>query len=208
MTPDGLIVLDQPKFDVVYADPPYCCNQKGNKGAIRHYNLMTTEEIKAMPVKDFCKENAVCFLWIVGGPEGRKAGEDVLKAWGFKYVDEMIGVKMQMGLGGRVRHAYEVCLIGEKGKMPVDYHGQMSWFVFARQEHSKKPEETYAIIERLHQKKDYLELFARKRPSNPHWYCWGNECEGGSDIYIPGYPVPEYSDRVHFAKLDDLEEGA
>ena len=82
--------------------------------------------------------------------------------------------------------------------MPVDFHGQPDWMFFPRQNHSHKPEEMYAIIERMHQNKDYLELFARKRPSNPNWYIWGNEAEGGSDIYIPGYPVPEYSDRVSF----------
>ena len=66
----------------------------------------------------------------------------------------------------------------------------------------------YAIIERLYKNRDYLELFARERHQHPRWSIWGNEAEGGSDIYIPGYPVPEYSDRVHFAKPSDLEEGA
>ena len=38
----------------------------------------------------------------------------------------------------------------------------------------------------------YLELFAR-RPQ-PNWDAWGNEI--ASDIVIPGYPVPKYSDKV------------
>ena len=185
-------------FDVIYADPPWDVNQRGKYGAINHYDLMTLDEIKAMPVGDFCKENAICFLWIVGGPAGRKAGEEVLKAWGFNYVDELIGIKLYMGLGQRTRHAYEVCLVGEKGKMPVDSHAQINWLFFPKQEHSKKPEEMYAIIERLYQNRDYLELFARKRPSNKDWYIWGLEAEFGSDVMIPGYPVPEYSERVKF----------
>ena len=206
---DGREVDCKTDFDVIYADPPWDINQRGNYGAIKHYDLMKLDAIKALPVADFCKENAVCFLWIVGGPAGRKAGEEVLDAWGFKYVDEMIGIKHYMGLGRRTRHAHEVLLIGEKGKMPVDYHAQMSWFLFPRQDHSHKPEETYAIIERLHKDCDRLELFARNRPANPEWYIWGKEAEYGSDIYIPGYPVPEYSDRVRFIEsVPEMKEAA
>lgn len=194
----GTRVVSKHDFDVVYADPPWDINQRGTYGAIKNYPLMKLKEIMAMPVVDFCKENAVCFLWIVAGPDGQKAGEAVLGAWGFKWVDRMVGIKPGLGLGNRTRHCYETCLIGVKGSMPVDFHGQPDWMFFPRQEHSHKPEEMYAIIERMHQGRNYLELFARNRPSNPDWYIWGNQAEGGSDIYIPGYPVPEYSDRVQF----------
>ena len=54
-----------------------------------------------------------------------------------------------------------------------------------------KPEEMYPIIERV-SPGPYLELFAR-RPQ-PNWDAWGNEIE--SDIIIPGYPVPKYSDKA------------
>ena len=70
---------------------------------------------------------------------------------------------------------------------------------------SKKPEEMYAIIERLYKNRSYVELFARKRPTNKGWRIWGLEAEGGSDIFIPGYPVPEYSQKVRLAKKNDLE---
>ena len=194
----GTKVFCKHGFDVVYADPPWDINQRGNYGAIKSYALMKLKQIMEMPIVDLCEENAVCFLWIVAGPDGQRAGEAVLDAWGFKWVDRMVGIKPGLGLGNRTRHCYETCLIGVRGSMPVDFHGQPDWMFFPRQNHSHKPEEMYAIIERMHQNKDYLELFARKRPSNPNWYIWGNEAEGGSDIYIPGYPVPEYSDRVSF----------
>ena len=65
------------------------------------------------------------------------------------------------------------------------------------QDHSHKPEEQYAIIERC-SPGPYLELFARR--SQPGWDAWGNQIE--SDIVIPGYPVPKYSKKVG----DDNEE--
>ena len=187
----------QTKFDVVYADPPWDINQKGRYGAINHYDLMRLEDIMAMPVREMVNENAVLFLWIVAGPDGRKAGEAVMRAWGFETKADFDWIKPQMGLGSILRHARETMLIGIKGKMSVDFKGQMDWEFWPRQEHSHKPEEAYAVIERLYQNRTRLELFARKRPSNPDWYIWGNEAEGGSDVVIPGYPVPEYSSRVH-----------
>ena len=86
-----------------------------------------------------------------------------------------------MGLGQYFRNATEVLLLGTKGRMPVDYRNQPNWNLLPRQDHSHKPEEVYAIIERMYQKRNYLELFARKRPSNKDWSCWGNETEGGAD---------------------------
>lgn len=207
MNPEGLVVIGQPKADVVYADPAWDINQRGKYGAINHYDLMPLEDIKRMPVSSLCKENAACFLWIVGGPDGRKAGEEVMKAWGFRLVDDIVAIKFHLGLGVYSRHAYENCLVGIKGKMPVDYKGQPNWIIFPKQDHSHKPEEMYEVIERMYKNRIYFELFARQRHKHPDWYIWGNEAEGGSDIYIPGYPVPEYSDKVHFAKEGDLEAG-
>lgn len=186
----------QKKFDVVYADPAWDINQKGRYGAINHYHLMKLKDIMAMPIRDMTADNAALFLWIVGGQDGRDAGKAVMDAWGFKLVQDFQWIKFQMGMGGIVRHARETMLIGVKGKMPVDFKGQMDWEVWPRQEHSHKPEEAYAVIERLYKNRNYLELFARKRPSNPNWYIWGDEAEGGSDVVIPGYPVPVYSDKV------------
>jgi hypothetical protein len=56
------------------------------------------------------------------------------------------------------------------------------------QEHSHKPEEHYAVIERISDG-PYLELFARRRPpAKADWSTWGEEV--AADIVIPGYPVP------------------
>lgn len=53
-----------------------------------------------------------------------------------------------------------------------------------------EPEEFYDIVERV-SPGPYLELFARR--SRPGWKIWGNEVP--SDIVIPGYPVPKYSEK-------------
>jgi Transcriptional activator, adenine-specific DNA methyltransferase len=187
-------------FDVIYADPPWEIGQKGNYGAINHYDLMPLDRIKQLPVASFCKENAACFLWVTNAL--LREGLDVLKAWGFTYRGPFYWVKTQLGLGQYFRNASETLLLGTKGRMPVEFRAQPNWAFMPRQEHSHKPEEMYAIIERLYPQRDYLELFCRKRPSNLGWYIWGLEAEGGSDVVIPGYPVTVYSDRVSFLPPD------
>ena len=65
-------------------------------------------------------------------------------------------------------------------------------------------EEQYAIIERCSDG-DYLELFARRPvPSDKNWSVWGNEIE--SNVVIPGYPVPEYSQNPRdFTQISEQE---
>ena len=61
---------------------------------------------------------------------------------------------------------------------------------------SHQPEECVPIIERISHP-PYLELFARRRPTSAcpeQWDVWGNEI--ASDLYIPGYPVPQYSAKA------------
>lgn len=200
---EGFIAIGQEKADVVYADPPWDINQKGHFGASQHYELMTLKRIKGMPVDDLCNEDAACFLWVTNGL--LQEGLDVLKSWGFSYRSPFYWVKSQLGLGQYFRNSSETLLLGIKGKMPVDFRAQPNWEFMPRQEHSKKPEEMYAIIERLYKDRSYIELFARKRPSNPKWRIWGLEAEGGSDIFIPGYPVDNYNDNVKLAKKEDIE---
>lgn len=181
--------LQSKKYKTILADPPWDINQKGKRGAIRHYPLMPLDQIKAMPVADLSEENAHLYLWIPNGllPEGL----EVVKAWGFTYRSPIYWIKPRMTLGVYVRSASETCLFATRGRAPVKFHAQPNWLFAPLQDHSHKPEEQFAIIERLSDG-PYLELFARRR--QPGWDVWGNEID--SDIVIPGYPVPQYSDKV------------
>lgn len=42
------------KYKVILADPPWDVQQKGKHGAIKHYNLMTLDQIKSMPIAEPC----------------------------------------------------------------------------------------------------------------------------------------------------------
>ena len=174
------------KFKTCYADPPWDIQQKGARGASRHYDLMTIDRIKAMPIADLMDDNSTLLLWTTSAalPDAL----DVMRAWGFEYKTNAVWDKYYMGLGNYFRGSHEILLHGVRGKAPFKFRGQRSTLLFPRQAHSQKPEEMIPLIERVLDG-PYLELFALQRPnSHADWSVWGNEIE--SDITIPGYPVP------------------
>ena len=186
------------KYSTILADPPWSTNQKGRtnvRSAESHYPLMSLDRIKAMPVSDLAAENAHLYLWVPNGL--LQEGLDVIKAWGFTYRSPLYWIKPRLLLGNYIRNASETCLFATRGKAPVRFNAQPNWMFCPQQDHSHKPEEQFAVIERLSHP-PYLELFARRR--QPGWDCWGNEI--GSDLVIPGYPVPKYSNKVNPADIE------
>lgn len=175
------------QFRVIYADPPWSPGQQGPLGAIRHYDLLDLETIKALPVDTISAPDSVCFLWVTNAV--LVDGYDVLRAWGFTpYKTPLTWTKPRLGLGTWLRSSTEHLLIGTRGKIKPNFRSQPSWLLAPVAQHSVKPDEIYAIIQRLADG-PYLELFARRRPpSDKAWSVWGLEID--ADIHLPGFPVP------------------
>ena len=122
------------KFKTIYGDPPWSKHQKGKLGAIQHYDLMTLDQIKQMPIGHLAADDALLFLWVTPGL--MKEGIEVIESWGFRYVDEMVWDKYYLGLGQRLRHTHEPLLLGVKGKPPILCRNQASLVRAVRQDHS------------------------------------------------------------------------
>jgi N6-adenosine-specific RNA methylase IME4 len=164
-------------YPTILADPPWQVNQVGARGAEYHYNLMNLAAISALRVERLAAPDAHLWLWVTNGalPMGRQ----VMEAWGFSYRSCLTWIKPRYGLGQYLRTQTEHLLLGVRGRAPIQFRGQGSWFYAPVQEHSHKPEEQYAIIERC-SAGPYLELFARRR--RPGWDAWGNEI--ASDVSL------------------------
>jgi len=171
------------KYRTILADPPWDIQQKGGRGASRHYNLMGLDRIKNMPIADLVDDNAHLWLWVTNAT--LRDGFDVMEAWGFTPRSPLTWVKPRIQLGNYLRNATEHLLFGTRGRAPVNYRSQPTWMFAPLQDHSHKPEEQYAVIERV-SPGPYLELFARR--AQPGWDAWGNQID--SAVTIPGYPVP------------------
>ena len=188
-------------FATILVDPPWPL-QSGEK----HYRTMSLTRIKALPVGQLAARDAHLWLWTTNALLPR--AYEVAEAWGFTVRSPLTWVKFRLGLGGRyqLRNATEQLLFCTRGKAPLGSRSQPTWFNAPVTEHSRKPAEQFAIIERV-SPGPYLELFARRRPeSNQPWAVWGDQVS--SDIRIPGFAVPRYSERVREAEAETTSKTA
>jgi N6-adenosine-specific RNA methylase IME4 len=166
------------RYAVLYADPPWhfeVYNEESGveRAAGNHYFTMPLNEICALPVLSLAAPDAVLFMWTTA-PHLRESF-DVLAAWGFEYKTNIVWVKDKIGLGYFVRNQHELLLVATRGDMPSPSPANRPSSVIdaPRREHSRKPDEAYALIERMYPELPKIELFARK--ARPGWDAWGNE---------------------------------
>jgi N6-adenosine-specific RNA methylase IME4 len=171
------------RFPVIYADPPWRYeNGDPLRAAENHYPTMPLDKICALDlgegrsVTDIIAYDAVLYLWAT--PRMLPQALEVVEAWGFEYLIDMVWVKDRVGIGRQTLGQHEHLLIATRGNFPAPLNGtQSSSVIFAdRRAHSQKPEEAYEFIERLYPKMGKIELFARG-PARPGWTVWGNQAK-------------------------------
>ena len=175
------------KYGAILADPPWRFKTWSGPAlpsrTADSYEIMSFDDIAALPVSNYAAEDCVLFCWVVwpSMPEALK----VIEAWGFTYKTCAFcwnkgstlplfpdDFKARMGLGYWTRANSEVCLLATRGK-PKRQHADVRQIIQAPlREHSRKPDEVYGRIERLVDG-PYIELFARQRRTG--WDSWGNE---------------------------------
>lgn len=174
------------KYGTILADPPWRFNNRSGKIAPEHkrlnrYDTLSLDQIKEIPVPIVAAEKSHLYLWVPNAllPEGL----EVMKAWGFEYKTNMIWHKIRKdggpdgrGVGFYFRNTTEVVLFGIRGKVRTLGPGrsQVNIIRTQKQEHSRKPDELYEIIEKC-SAGPYLELFARGKRDG--WDVFGNQTE-------------------------------
>lgn len=160
-------------FPVLYVDPPwrYDYAEDTSRQIENHYPTMPLDDIKKLDVP--AADNSVLFLWVTS-PKLLE-GIEVMEAWGFEYRTCMVWVKDKIGMGYYARQQHELLLVGKRGTLPVpDPEDRPSSVIQApRGEHSAKPDDVYALIERMYPLRERCEMFQR-RP-RPGWSGWGNQ---------------------------------
>lgn len=181
-----------PKFQVIYADPPWAYRQTPPRGAAAdHYRTLTVEELARLPVHQLAAWPSALFLW--GTFPMWQDQVKVLKAWGFTYVTVAFvwvklsrrGRRWHFGTGSYSRANAEVCFLGMRGKprLPVWDHSVPQLLVAPVRSHSQKPPEVRTRIVRLFgEDTTRLELFARERVEG--WEAWGDEVECSPGIRL------------------------
>jgi N6-adenosine-specific RNA methylase IME4 len=179
---------------VISIDAPWPFETYSGKGkqrsAERHYDTMTLDEIKALPVGQLAADSCALFAWSVQA----KYTMEAIEAWGFDYRKEgFIWVKtkpsieciplddkgqyesLHNSLGYSTRNNAEICYLAIKGEPPLRLNCDVNQVIIAPVgEHSAKPDEACRRMARLYPG-PYLELFARQPREG--WTVWGNEIE-------------------------------
>jgi N6-adenosine-specific RNA methylase IME4 len=164
-------------FHVIVADPPW----RYETGNDLPYPTMAIEDIKALPVEAIAADDATLWLWTTNAH--LRVAFEVVEAWGFVYKTLLTWVKDRMGTGEWLRGQTEHCLLATRGK-PVFLHGQHGTVLqAARREHSRKPEEFYALVEATCPG-NRVELFCRQHRKD--WEVHGNNTSffEGEDLEV------------------------
>lgn len=198
-------------YTTILADPPWRFTNRTGKMAPEHkrlnrYRTLSTEELCAIPVSEAAASPSHLYLWV---PNALLVeGIQVLSAWGFQYKTNLIWHKVRKdggpdgrGVGFYFRNTTEMVLFGIKGSMRTLPPGrrQVNMIRSMKQEHSRKPEELYRVIEAC-SPGPFLELFARG--TRPGWDSWGDQAASyriswktykhNSEVYTVGpWLVPE-----------------
>lgn len=162
-------------YPVIFADPPwrYDYAETDNRAIENQYPTMANEDICALPVASIATDDCVLFLWATS-PKLVEA-LDVVKAWGFSYKTCMVWAKDKIGMGYYARQQHELLLIATRGAPPTPAPADRpsSVITATRGEHSAKPDEFYAVIERMYPALPKIELFCRSPRDG--WSAWGNQ---------------------------------
>nr|WP_234891588.1 MT-A70 family methyltransferase [Sinorhizobium meliloti] len=146
------------------------------KSASAHYDVMSAEQIRALPVGQLASINCLIYTWATA-PQLPFAVE-CLKAWGFEYKSFMAwrkttaAGKVRMGSGYRVRTTGEIALVGTLGN-PKQSHVPPTIFAGIAREHSREPEAFYDLCDRVMTHARRADVFAREQRSG--WRAFGNE---------------------------------
>lgn len=189
---DLLAFAGSRRFATILADPPWRFTNRTGKVAPEHrrlsrYGTLTLGQIEALPVATIVEPTAHLYLWVPNAllPEGLR----VMQAWGFAYKTNLVWHKRRRdggsdgrGVGFYFRNVTEILLFGTRGKNArtlAPGRRQVNMIETRKREHSRKPDEQYAVIESC-SRGPYLELFARG--TRPGWTYWGNQAH---DDYAP-----------------------
>ena len=180
-------------FGLVYCDPPWHFQRYSEefseasvgRAPQDHYDTMSLDDLKALPVMDLCAPVAVCVLWATA-PHLRMAFE-LMDAWGFEYktlafswlkadVSTLdlfpLPIDADMGMGYWTRANGEVALLGTRGSPTRIDAGVRMGIIEQAREHSRKPDVVYERLERLMGDVPRIELFSRTNRAG--WTSWGN----------------------------------
>ena len=133
---------------------------------------MSAEELCALPVASLAHDDCALWLWTTNA--FMRQAYMCLDAWGFTEKTILTWVKQKMGTGDWLRGQTEHAVLAVRGNPVVRLTNQTTVLNAPTREHSRKPDEFYALVDALCPGSK-LEMFARE--GREGWQRWGAEAE-------------------------------
>jgi N6-adenosine-specific RNA methylase IME4 len=171
------VPLPAPKgpYRVIVVDPPWQYEKRSEDITHRGRNPypdMSTDAICALPVSTLAEPDAILWLWTTNA--FMRDAFRCLDAWGFREKTILTWVKDRMGTGDWLRGKTEHALLAVRGRPLVMLTNQTTELRAPLREHSRKPDEFFALVDALCPGTK-LEMFARETRAG--WGSWGAETE-------------------------------
>jgi len=135
------------------------------------YPTMSIEEICAIRVP--AAPDCALWFWVTTAFLIDGTAARVLDAWGFEAKTMLTWVKDRFGAGRYLRNQTEHCILAVRGKPLITGEATANVLNAPRRGHSEKPDEFFALVEKVCPAQDRLELFARKERKG--WVTSGAE---------------------------------
>ncbi len=164
--------LPKGPFRVIVCDPPWKYDRETDvtqRGTVS-YPSLSIDDIKRLPVRKCAHKD--CILWLWATNAHLPYAFEIATAWGFEYKTMLTWAKQKMGMGDWLRGKTEHCLLCVRGKPTVQLTNQTTLLIANAGKHSAKPEEFYALVEKLCPGSK-LEMYQRK--ARKGWQGWGDE---------------------------------
>lgn len=160
-------------YSTIVVDPPWRYGDSlpgRGRGAAKHYETLSVEEIARLPIPDLAAENAHLWIWVTNSFVHE--GFHLMAQWGFAYKTLLTWVKPQIGMGRYLRNTTEHALLGVRGRLQAEGPKNIpSHIVAPRSRHSRKPDEAYVVFRTI-SPAPRIDLFAQK--GHEGFDVWGN----------------------------------
>lgn len=169
-------------YDLGVLDLPWLFKLRSAKGEAKspqaHYRCLPDHVLAAMPFEQLFTAHSLQLWWCTSPMINRQLA--VIAARGFRFITMGAWVKtsssgaIAFGTGYRLRGSFEPFVVTSFGSPPLGARNVRSVFLALKRRHSEKPDEIYAIAERMHPRAmRRVDVFSRT--DRPGWTAWGDE---------------------------------
>jgi N6-adenosine-specific RNA methylase IME4 len=180
------------KYRTLMVDPPWDLGEGGRFSPSLHYEVMSMDEIRDLPIARLAADDCHLYLWTVQGV--LRESLDLLDEWRFTLKSIITWAKVdrqgqpRLGSGYYFRNCTEYILFAVRGNLPAHRNDLPNFFEAERGRHSEKPDAAYELAEQMSATPRF-DMFSRT--DREGWTAWGKEAGifGKRDKASDRYPL-------------------